>query len=154
MADVGTIAAALSSVKTATDIVNLFRQGDLSLQKAEQKMKLADLVGALAEIKTQLADVQHVILERDNRISELEKKLELRGKLIYDKIYYWVEGTPTNDGPFCQRCYDSDGRLIRLQDVSDGYWECKSCKNGFEDKRVARHIPVRAETDYDPFDRD
>ena len=51
MPDIATIAAALNSLKTATDIVKFIRESDLSIERAELKLKLADLVGALAEAK-------------------------------------------------------------------------------------------------------
>ena len=51
MADLATIGAALSSLKTATEIVKFIRESDVNLEKAELKLKLADLLGSLADTK-------------------------------------------------------------------------------------------------------
>jgi hypothetical protein len=55
MPDLASIQAALTSIKVATDIAKFFRSADLSLEKAESKMKLAELMEALAEAKIEIA---------------------------------------------------------------------------------------------------
>jgi len=45
--------------------VKLLRETDVSLEKAETKLKLAELVGALADAKLELAEVQNLLLEKD-----------------------------------------------------------------------------------------
>ena len=49
MTDITAIASILGSVKTATEIEKLLENSDLTLEKAEMKLKLADLICALAE---------------------------------------------------------------------------------------------------------
>ena len=44
MVDLTLFSAALSSVKTAADIAKLLKESDLSLEKAEHKSRLADLM--------------------------------------------------------------------------------------------------------------
>jgi hypothetical protein len=58
MPDIALISAILNSVKTATDITKFLRESDMSIEKAEIKLKLADLVGALVDAKIQLTDVR------------------------------------------------------------------------------------------------
>ncbi len=57
MADMAAISAALTSVKAAMELAKLLRGADLSLEKAEGKMKLAELMEALASARTELAQV-------------------------------------------------------------------------------------------------
>lgn len=133
--DLSQISAAISSVATATEIAKLIRASDLSLDKAETKMKLADLTDALANVKIQLADVKTLVLEKDARIESLEAMLVQRNNMVYDKPYYWLEDGPKKEGPFCQACYDSDSKLIRLQGRGrQGAWECRKCTNAYNDK--------------------
>jgi hypothetical protein len=61
MPAIASIAAILSSIKTATDIAKFLRESDLSLQRAELKLKLADLVSALAEAKIELTEIQETL---------------------------------------------------------------------------------------------
>lgn len=67
MTDIGSIAAALSSLKNATDLASAIKASGVSLEKAEAKMQLADLILALAEVKIQLAEVQQSQVARDRR---------------------------------------------------------------------------------------
>lgn len=74
--DIATISAVLSSLKTATDIAKYFRESGFSLEKAEMKLKVADLVNALAEAKLELAQVQDVMVQKDHQIAELRQAFE------------------------------------------------------------------------------
>lgn len=131
MVDMGTITAAVSGIKAATDIAKLLKESSLSLDKAEQKLKLADLIGALADVKIEMANIQQLVIDREQRIKELEEELRVKAKLIYERPFYWlVEGTK-KDGPICQQCYDNEKKLIRLQDYGGGHWYCMTCKNGY-----------------------
>lgn len=76
MPDIATISAVLSSLKTATDIAKYFRESGFSLEKAEMKLKVADLVNALAEAKLELAQVQDVMVQKDHQIAELRQAFE------------------------------------------------------------------------------
>jgi hypothetical protein len=134
MADITSIVAALNGIKTATDMANNIRQAGLSLEKAEQKAKMAELVSTLADVKTAMADVRVMLVEKDEKIRELESKLRLKADVRFQKFAYWTTGD-TKDGPFCQQCLDSTDKLIRLTDLGDGYWHCKTCKSNYEDGR-------------------
>ena len=70
--DIAAIGSLLSSLKTATDIAKFIRESDFSIEKAETKMKLAELISSLADAKIEAAEVQQSILERDEIIRTLE----------------------------------------------------------------------------------
>ena len=132
--DVGSISAALSSVKTATDIAKLIRDSDATLEKAEVKLKLADLISTLADARIQIAEIKESLISKDDQIRELSDKLEIRGKAVWDSPYYWLVVDSDRDGPFCQCCYDKDTSLVRLQSYGTGYWQCKACKSDYRDR--------------------
>ena len=116
MPDIATIAAALSSLKTATDIAKYFRESDFSLEKAEMKLKFADLVSALAEAKLELAEVQDVIIEKDRIIAELKEAFEAKGNLKrHNDAYYEVdsEGEPIGIA-YCLRCWEGEHKKRQL----------------------------------------
>ena len=54
MADIATIAAALGSLKTATDIAKLIKDSGSSLEQAEVKLQIAELISSLAEANWKL----------------------------------------------------------------------------------------------------
>lgn len=115
-----TITAALISVKTATDIAKLLKDSDLSLEKAELKLKLADLMDVLSEAKIKIADFKEVIREKDDTIRTLQQSLDIKANLKWESPYYWKFDGNTKDGPFCQHCMDDKEKLIRLQNYGQG----------------------------------
>jgi len=132
--DIPTIAAVLTSIKSATDIAKLLKETDLSLEKAEVKLKLSDLYSSLADAKMQIADVQDLLREKDTKIRELEEALAFKASLEYEAPYYWRVQDGKKEGPLCQRCYDSNGKLIRLQRKGvQGGWHCSACNQDFYD---------------------
>lgn len=151
MTDIAAISSMLSSIKVASDIAKLFRDTDLSFEKAEQKLKLAELINALADTKMQVAEIQEIIALKDRNIKELRDALDIKIKLEWQHPYYWSVDSGKKDGPFCQQCYDKDRKLIRLQGNGDGYWECKSCKNYYTDDSYKHDSPIVVQSDFDPW---
>ena len=136
--DLTSISAALSSLKTATEIAKLIKDSDVTLEKAESKLKLAELISSLADAKIEITEIQQVLLEKDKEVRALNTQLEMRAKLSWDKPYYWLIDESRKDGPFCQHCYDKNHELIRLQGNCVGSWECKACKNRYFDNAYDR----------------
>jgi len=140
MSELAAISVILTSIKSAMDIAKGLKDADLSLEKAELKLKLADLVNALADAKIHMASVQDTLGDRDRRIRELETALDVRGRLQWEAPYYWLLDGQKKDGPFCQRCYDKDTKLIRLQGNREGFWKCKACDNNYTDSTYSPDI--------------
>jgi hypothetical protein len=136
MPDLATIGAALSSLKTATDIVKFLRESDLSLERAELKLKLADLLSSLADAKIELVEVQETLLEKDKKIAELEDAFHKKDSLVrrYD-AYYTADknGNPVGV-PYCLRCWENDHKQRQLVHNSKEYRirVCTSCGHQYE----------------------
>jgi hypothetical protein len=132
MPDLAPIQAALASIKVATDIAKFLRSANLSLEKAESKMKLAELMESLSQVRIEIAGIQEVIIAKDQRIRELQQVADVTKRLKYEAPFYWLADGDRREGPFCQQCWDKDGKLIRLQRASFvGSWSCMTCKNLF-----------------------
>jgi hypothetical protein len=134
MVDYALITSTISSIKAATDIATLIKERGLSLEEAEIKLKIADLINSLADAKINLAEICQLILEKDNKTNELNSKLEIKEKLYYDGQFYWLQDSESKDGPYCQPCYDKNSKLIRLQPLTKGQWQCLVCRNIFYTK--------------------
>jgi hypothetical protein len=133
MVDISVITSVLGSVKTATDIAKFLKESDTSLEKAEMKLRLADLIGALADAKLQIVEVKELLSEKDQEINRLIESQKIKDSIQYEAPYYWLMKNDKKEGPFCQNCYDNDQKLIRLQGYNNGYWDCKTCKSGYKD---------------------
>src|SRR5688572_15680002 len=116
MPDITTIGAVLNSLKTATDIAKFIRESDVSLERAELKLKVADLVSALADVKLELVELQESFAQKEQRIKELEEAFQSRDTLVrrYD-AYYQADALGQPVGvPYCLRCWENEHKQRQL----------------------------------------
>lgn len=135
MPDIATISTLLSSVKTATDIAKFIKDSNSSLQDAEAKLKVAELIGALADVKLEVASLNSSLQEKDQEIFLLKEQLLKKESLRFDGRLYWAE----NDNiPFCPVCLERDNKHHHLTYNSSSsfydhrpYYDCKICNNNY-----------------------
>lgn len=133
------VITAVGSIKSAIDIAKILKNGADTLDKAEVKLQLAELISSLADAKMQMAEIQELLIQSNIEKKELENKLNKKEKIIYKKPYYFkINEDNSQDGPYCQKCYDSNEKLIRLQGGSNDYWNCRECKSKYEGKDYKR----------------
>ena len=135
MVEILQITSVIVGIKNALDIAKFIYDSGASLAKAETKMKLAELITALADAKITMASIQEAVAEKDTEIKRLKSELETRENLVWEPPYYFTKTENGRDGPYCQKCYDSNSKLIRLQPVgsNDGYWMCHNCDSRYKD---------------------
>jgi hypothetical protein len=143
MPDIATIGAVLGSLKTATEIAKFIRESDVSIERAELKLKVADLVSALADVKMELVELQETFAAKEQRIHELEEAFQAKDTLVrrYDAYYRAdPEGQPIGV-PFCLRCWENDHKQRQLVHDAKEYRIriCTSCGHRYEG-RLANEI--------------
>ncbi|HIF9310711.1 TPA: hypothetical protein ACX6RK_002951 [Photobacterium damselae] len=132
--EVSAIVGALSGIKVASDIAKIIKDSGASLEAAEIKFKLAELIDALADAKMEIADFKDLLSIKDDEIKSLNKKLKLTQKVFWQDPYYYTVDDCKKDGPYCQRCYDVEFKLVRLQSPSkNGSWNCLQCGKTYLD---------------------
>lgn len=146
--DIASITAALSSIKAAAELAKLIKDSGASLEQAEIKLKIAELISALADAKIELATIQGVLLEKDLKIDELTKRIEQKANVMWEKPYYWVIDGDKKDGLYCQKCYDTENKLVRLQGGGRDNWHCYSCKGRYTDSNYVQPQVKRGKSDY------
>lgn len=102
------------------DIVALIKKG--ATIEAQEK---------IMELREAALEFQNENITLKNTVKDLNESLALRDNLEWQKPYYVARQKP--DEKFCQRCFDANGRPIRLQELEVGYWRCMECKNDFMD---------------------
>lgn len=135
--DIAGVGALLGSLKTAAETAKIIKDSDVSFEKAETKLKLAELVSALEDAKLQAADIQQSLLDRDEQIRKLEGEAKLRAEIKWDPPCYWLSNTEGKAEPYCQHCYDSSHKLIRLHSDGEGFFDCRVCSNSYRTKERA-----------------
>ncbi|MCD9186089.1 MAG: hypothetical protein LUM44_06630 [Pyrinomonadaceae bacterium] len=135
MPDIATISTFLGSLKTATELAKAIKGADLSLEKAETKLKMAELISALADAKIQAVEIQDLLQEKDEKIKELEKAFKLKSKLVFkDFAYFQVDGENNHFGePLCSYCWDQNQKAVKLTKPQpySSFIICPNCKNTF-----------------------
>lgn len=112
MPDLGSVSAAIATIRTSIDIAKVIKDSNNSLDEAERKLKIADLISSLADVKIELAEVQDLLRDKDSEIRDLKEKINEKESLSFDGKFWWKEGDET---PFCPICYESDKKLIHLE---------------------------------------
>jgi hypothetical protein len=125
----------VASLKSAADIARVLIAAEGTFDKAELKLKLADLMVALAEARTQAAGMQDSISSMADELADAKKKLAFAGTMVYEAPYYLNMADGQRDGPYCASCWDGRGKqAIRLYQNAPGYWICNTCKVAVFDK--------------------
>ncbi len=133
MPDIGSISAAIATVKTSMDIAKAIKDSKTSLSEAETKLKIADLVITLADVKFELADVQDLLRKKDDEIRVLKEKVDEKDSLTFDGKLYWKEEDKI---PFCTVCFEKEKKLYHLtyykrNDWTSEHYRCKICDNTY-----------------------
>ena len=105
---IASIVAALGGIKTATDIAKLIKDAGRSLESADHKLQIAELVSALADAKIALVEVQDTLYEKDEN-----------GEAI--------------GSPYCSLCLEKHNLTVHInQNPKDRrYSVCPWCKSTF-----------------------
>lgn len=140
MTDIAMIDAVASSIKSAIDIAKAIKDTDISLEKAELKMQMADLIGALADAKIAAAEITGTLIDKDREIENLKSQLEFRGSLIRcNEAYFETDesGNPVDD-PYCPHCWEVKQQAVHL--TTDRQYTalmtCTSCGVQYRENRV------------------
>lgn len=123
----------MSILDTAKDIYDLARKG-----------ATIDLQERLVHLREEAVSLQEENLALKETIKSLEASLNIEGEIDFDGSVYWRtdQSSGARAGPYCQRCYDIDQQLVRLQshhykwEHEDHYsWQCRACEKSFEVNR-------------------
>jgi hypothetical protein len=89
------------------------------------------LMEQLREAQGEAYEMDEALRAANRKIAELEEAARLRASVVYDREAYWTGESRKigPDGPFCTRCLDGDGVLMRLKRAHGGHALCpqKSC---------------------------
>jgi hypothetical protein len=119
----------VSSISTAITIAKRLKEISSNIQDAEFKNLLADLSLELADTKLRLSEIVVENSELKEEVAKLMHSKSIGDELVFkDGLYY----TDNGDGPFCPGCYDTGGKKIRTPEQQGhgrhfGKYKCPSC---------------------------
>ena len=139
----------LSTVGAALEIVARVSKGLELIRERIKASKDAALKEAIGNLYDEFLNLRAMIVRLTEQNAELRTKLAAQAekppkpqiRQVGETNYYFVG----EDGPFCQPCYDLQGKLMRLmplQDYAGGPGrKCEVCdKVFFESRRPAGQI--------------
>lgn len=97
------------------------KAGDLAVNARN-----VELQGAVLEIKREVLQLKEENLQLRERNAELERK-KAQPVVYRQPSYFQTKEDGTEDGPFCQRCYDADKKLIRTHDLKQQTGMLRNC---------------------------
>ena len=151
MEPITAIATALSSIKTATEIAQLLKTSDDAYLKAELKLRMAELMVALADTKIAISELKDVLQKKDEEIALLiSKSKEVNSLVFIEPIYRKRLENGELEGCYCQRCYDVDKKIVRLIDYRNDSYYCNECKTTYRGPNYVSPMRNR-HSSYDPF---
>jgi len=115
---------AILLLKTASDAIK-------ASGKSEGLQALIDLQTVMLELIQQRHEQVLEIVQLRETIKHLEQEKQRAEHITFDGASYWKTIGDRRDGPYCQVCYDKEGKLSRLR-VFHGTgvnWRCNICQN-------------------------
>ena len=150
MTDLATVTAVLSNIKLATDIAKALRQSDVAIEKAELKLKLAEMIGALADAKLEVTDIQELLVAKERHISELEEAFQSKDSLVrHGDAFYAIDGSGLPIGEaFCAHCWQVKHKKYTLHyEARDHFVKiCLSCNKKYSARQVHNLAPTNPGT--------
>ncbi|WP_086482101.1 hypothetical protein [Oceanospirillum sanctuarii] len=138
MPDLGAISAGITSIKVAIDLAKELKGATSAIKDAEIKLKIAELLEAMSEVKIQLVEAQDENLELKQKIKELQSALARQDEVVFRDGYYYLAEPQDGkaEGPFCSNCYSSNNHLSLLTEVTGrfrkfGKYTCPACEQRF-----------------------
>lgn len=103
-----------------------------------KKYNDAELYQKIVDLRDEIFELKEENLNLKEKIKNLVEEKKVSEKMFFEAPFYWKMDGDKKDGPYCQKCYDDDKKLIRLQALEKEYWQCCVCKNYFRDPSYSR----------------
>ena len=136
-----TIAAALAAGTQATTLLKNLVDRIKAMGKAEVSGDFIELQSAMMELQQRQQDLVNRLREVEDENRSLRDAAELESKITYSQGVYFIKESGNRDGTYCQVCWDTNRKLIRLTHFRDKHgsrWSCRVCDHDFLEKGYDR----------------
>jgi hypothetical protein len=134
------ISDAKNNLDAAIAVIKIYKNAKESIDEIEQESKFLELKSSILDAKDNVLDLRSALIEKDEEIQKLKEELKVQNEIKFEPPVYWHITDDGKDGPFCQKCYDVDKNLVRLQifDSShEGAWNCTACQSHYRTKEYS-----------------
>ncbi|WP_106795594.1 hypothetical protein [Rhizobium sp. H4] len=126
------ITGTITAIGAALGVVKQLNEIDVHFDKADLKLKIAEITSALASAKLGLVDAEEVVRRKDAEIRKLSDQLKYKAEnttRLNSLLYDMEDGEPVGR-PYCPIC-EENGSLIKVvQDLAGQgrLFNCPKCK--------------------------
>jgi hypothetical protein len=126
---------ALTAIGQALNVVKGLNQIDREFDKADLKLRVAELSTALATAQITLAEAQKEAVDKDTEIAKLKAAFREKQELVELHGFHYrkrSDGSPQGR-PHCPRCLQ-EGRLFMMtRNMGQGRpFECPECESEYQ----------------------
>ncbi|WP_457301316.1 hypothetical protein [Phyllobacterium sp. P5_D12] len=129
------IAGAVSAITAALGFVKELSAIDVQADKAQLKLKIADITGALADAKLGLIDAMETVREKDKELAEAKAALKFRAENLIrvDGLFYDQKDGKPSGHPYCSVCLDAGSAINLARDIGAAGHpsKCPKCKGNY-----------------------
>ena len=133
--DLAAISSAYTALKAMKEVGTRLLEAKVDKETEKKVGEAFDKIGAVQDtlfyMREEMSRLQDENREFKDKARVLEEKLKTKEGMIYKAPSYWLQKDGTEDGPFCQKCFDANQKLIRLQGGKNDYWVCKECTSHY-----------------------
>ncbi len=86
-----------------------------------------ELYQKIIDLRDEIFELREDNLRLKEKIGTFNKEKEIYKKMVFESPFYWFKDGEKKDGPYCQKCYDDNKKIIRLQKIRNGLWKCLVC---------------------------
>ncbi|HQS18456.1 hypothetical protein [Reyranella sp.] len=126
--------ALLSSTSAAIGIAKAVREVQGEFDRADLKLKMAELTGTLADVKIALVDVRDELAAKDKEIERLKAAFAFKGETVESSGWRFQKARSGQayGKPFCPKCIEDEARFVLTRQYG-GYSEvfCPHCKTKY-----------------------
>ena len=124
------IIAGISAAITAAKATGDYLEGNQDAQK-----KIIDLSLQLMDVHQKAMQLLQENGELQARLQELEAKQRIDDSVYFQNEACWRKDKDGQEkGPYCHVCWESERKLIHLNDMTDEFrtdWHCSFCNGSF-----------------------
>jgi hypothetical protein len=116
----------MSIIDDAKSIVGIIRKTD----NVELQQKILDLQGQILQLVEDNMNLKE-------EVRGLNERTRIKETLTFRNDAYWIpRAENAEDGPYCSKCWDSEGKLIRQHSMRNpSFHECPECKSRVKTRR-------------------
>lgn len=127
--------ALLTSTTAAIGIAKAVREAKGEYDQAELRLKMAELLGTMADVKLALGDARDELAAKDAEIERLKAAFQYKGETVLYRSWHFPKtpGGRAFGKPFCPKCIEEKGRFVLTRADGSGYQEvfCPSCSTKY-----------------------